>query len=90
MEWIELIFITIVVPFGLVFAILHFFGVLKWFKRKFSKTRRRRRSAGVLARARTIFKGRRRVSTSARSKQLAALARGRATRKRNARARKKK
>jgi hypothetical protein len=89
MDWIELIFIALIVPMGIIFLLAHFLGVTKWIKRKFRKAPRRRRSSGVVARARSMF-GRRRVSTSARSKQLAALARGRATRKRNARAKRKK
>lgn len=82
--------LLILLPFGILFYILKRFGVFRKLKSMlgFGTKRRKRRATGVAARAKSIFR-RRRSSGTARQKQLAALARGRATRRRNARAKKK-
>lgn len=82
-EWLT-VAALVLLPLGLVLYVLHYFKIVNL--KVFRKKARHRRSVGL---RRKMVSKRRRPSPSARSKQLAALARGRATRRRNARAKKK-
>jgi hypothetical protein len=84
-DYAKLVF-AIVAPFGIVLFALHYFGIIKLWGRKSYKRRRSAASRRSAARR----PARMRVSGSARSKQLRALAKGRATRARNLRAKRKK
>jgi hypothetical protein len=86
-DWLKVI-IAIVAPLGIVWYVLNRFGILRKIKGYVFGVKRRRRRSSIVARAKSVV--RRRTSGTARQKQLAALARGRATRKRNARAKRKK
>jgi hypothetical protein len=85
MDWIK-IGLLILLPLGSVAFFLNYFGIINIFGKK--KTYKRRRAAVSRRSARRPAK--RRVSGTARSKQLRALAKGRATRARNLRAKRKK